>query len=150
LLCRTPHRRTRSAVQAARLRWRRLPGLSRSRKCKGSSLMLALPADTRPAKYCRRAEASVRNNMPLKGSAPPALALGSTRPPGLHRLQRRVDRPHLSDRGGPDSLLWFWSLAVNGPMTRSDRVATLEEGQGTVSEELGRLEGVGEAGRDRA
>ncbi len=26
-------------------------------------------ADTRPAKYCRRAEASVRNNMPLK--APP-------------------------------------------------------------------------------
>ena len=31
--------------------------------------MLALPADTRPAKYCRRAEASVRNNMALK--APP-------------------------------------------------------------------------------
>ena len=30
-------------------------------------------------------------------------------------------------RGGPDSLRWFWSLTVNGPMTRSDRVATLEE-----------------------
>ena len=30
-------------------------------------------------------------------------------------------------RGGPDSLRWFWSMAVNGPMTRSDRVATLEE-----------------------
>ena len=29
--------------------------------------------------------------------------------------------------GGPDSLRWFWSLTVNGPMTRSDRVATLEE-----------------------
>ena len=43
--------------------------------------------------------------------------------------------------GGPDSLRWFWSLTVNGPMTRSDRV-----GQGAVSEELGRLEGVGEAG----
>ena len=28
-------------------------------------------------------------------------------------------------RGGPDSLRWFWSLT--GPMTRSDRVATLEE-----------------------
>ena len=28
-------------------------------------------------------------------------------------------------RGGPDSLRWFWSLTVNGPMTRSDRVATL-------------------------
>ena len=30
-------------------------------------------------------------------------------------------------RGGLDSLRWFWSLTVNGPMTRSDRVATLEE-----------------------
>ena len=30
-------------------------------------------------------------------------------------------------RGGPDSLRWFWSLTVNGPMTRSGRVATLEE-----------------------
>ena len=30
-------------------------------------------------------------------------------------------------RGGPDSLRWFWSMTVNGPMTRSDRVATLEE-----------------------
>jgi hypothetical protein len=24
-------------------------------------------------------------------------------------------------------LRWFWSLIVNGPMTRSDRVATLED-----------------------
>ena len=30
-------------------------------------------------------------------------------------------------RGGPDSLRWFWSMTVNSPMTRSDRVATLEE-----------------------
>ncbi len=30
-------------------------------------------------------------------------------------------------RGGPDSLRWFWSLTVNGPMTRADREATLEE-----------------------
>ena len=30
-------------------------------------------------------------------------------------------------RGGPDNLRWFWSLTVVGPMTRSDRVATLEE-----------------------
>jgi hypothetical protein len=30
-------------------------------------------------------------------------------------------------RGGPKNLRWFWSLTVNGPMTRSDRVATLEE-----------------------
>ena len=28
---------------------------------------------------------------------------------------------------GPDNLRWFWSMTVNGPMTRSDRVATLEE-----------------------
>ena len=26
-------------------------------------------------------------------------------------------------RGGPDNLRWFWSLTVNGPMTRADRVA---------------------------
>jgi hypothetical protein len=30
-------------------------------------------------------------------------------------------------RGGPDSLRWFWSMSANGPMTRSDRAATLEE-----------------------
>jgi hypothetical protein len=30
-------------------------------------------------------------------------------------------------RGGPDDLRWFWSFALHGPMTRSDRVATLEE-----------------------
>jgi hypothetical protein len=28
-------------------------------------------------------------------------------------------------RGGPDSLRWFGSMNANGPMTRSDRVATL-------------------------
>ena len=27
----------------------------------------------------------------------------------------------------PDNLRWFWSINVNGPMTRSGRVATLEE-----------------------
>jgi hypothetical protein len=52
-------------------------------------------------------------------------------------------------RGGPDSLRWFWSVTVNGPMTRSDRVADVGGGQGAVSEELGCLEGVGEAGRGR-
>ena len=30
-------------------------------------------------------------------------------------------------RWGPDSLRWFWSLTVNGPMTRSGRVPTLQE-----------------------
>jgi hypothetical protein len=33
-------------------------------------------------------------------------------------------------RGGPDNLRWFWSMTVNGPMTRSDRVATLGCRQG--------------------
>src|SRR6185369_6718565 len=51
-------------------------------------------------------------------------------------------------RGGPDNLRWFWSMTVNGPMTRSDRVATLEEAKAQLSEELGRMEGVGEAGGD--
>jgi hypothetical protein len=30
-------------------------------------------------------------------------------------------------RGGPDNLRWFWSMNANGPMTRSGRVATLED-----------------------
>jgi hypothetical protein len=30
-------------------------------------------------------------------------------------------------RGGPNSLRWFWSFTVTGPLTRSDRVATLEQ-----------------------
>jgi hypothetical protein len=30
-------------------------------------------------------------------------------------------------RGGPDHLRWFWSLTVDPPMARADRVATLEE-----------------------
>ena len=42
-------------------------------------------------------------------------------------------------RGGPDCLRWFWSLTVSGPMTRSDKVATLDEAKA--------LEGVGKAGR---
>ena len=34
---------------------------------------------------------------------------------------------HLSTRGGPDNLRWFWSMTTTGPMALSDRVATLEE-----------------------
>jgi hypothetical protein len=30
-------------------------------------------------------------------------------------------------RGGPEHLRWFWSFAFQGPMTRADKVATLEE-----------------------
>ena len=52
-------------------------------------------------------------------------------------------------RGGPDNLRWFWSMTVNGPMTRSDRVAPLEEAK-AHSKVLGRLEGVGDVGRGAA
>jgi hypothetical protein len=31
-------------------------------------------------------------------------------------------------RGGPANLRWFWSMTVNGPMTRSNRVATPRRG----------------------
>ena len=37
-------------------------------------------------------------------------------------------------RGGPDTLRWFWLMTVNGPMTRSDRVATLEEASSVCSQ----------------
>ena len=30
-------------------------------------------------------------------------------------------------RGGPENMRWFWSMTVNGPMARADRVATLDE-----------------------
>jgi hypothetical protein len=30
-------------------------------------------------------------------------------------------------RGDPDNLRWFWSMTLGGPLTRADRVATLQE-----------------------
>jgi hypothetical protein len=36
-------------------------------------------------------------------------------------------------RGGPDHLRWFWSLTVNPPMARSDRVATLEDAKAQLA-----------------
>jgi hypothetical protein len=41
-------------------------------------------------------------------------------------------------RGGPDCLRWFWSLTVSGPMTRSDKVATLDEAKAHFNGTLGR------------
>ena len=49
-------------------------------------------------------------------------------------------------RGGPDHLRWFWSLTVDLRCALGKR-GDPGRGQGAVSEELGRLEGVGEAGR---
>ena len=46
-------------------------------------------------------------------------------------------------RGGPESLRWFWSMTVNGPMTRSDRVATLEEAKAQFQKSRDAWEGVG-------
>jgi len=34
-------------------------------------------------------------------------------------------------------LRWFWSLIVNGPMTRSDRVATLEDAKAQFQKSWG-------------
>jgi hypothetical protein len=42
---------------------------------------------------------------------------------------------------------WFWSMTVNGPMTRSDRVATLEEAKAQF-QKLGRLEGMDKVGEE--
>jgi hypothetical protein len=46
-------------------------------------------------------------------------------------------------RGGPDNLRWFWSMTVTGPMTRSDRVATLEEAKA----DFGKAGTLGRSGR---
>ena len=53
-------------------------------------------------------------------------------------------------RGGPDNLRWFWSLIVNGPMTRSDRVATLEDAKAQFQKSWDACEDLGEAGRGRS
>src|SRR5207342_1967563 len=90
--------------------------------------MSALPADTRLAKYCRRAGADVRNNMALK-LRPTGLGSGIDKDRPDYTVvtgEWEVGRVY-ETRGGPDNLRWFWSMTVNGPMTRSDRVATLEE-----------------------
>jgi hypothetical protein len=69
--------------------------------------------------------------MPLKLRRP-ASAPGSTRTTQTSTVycdEWDVGRIY-ETRGGPDSLRWFWSMTVNGPMTRSDRVATLGCRQG--------------------
>ena len=50
-------------------------------------------------------------------------------------------------RGGPESLRWFWSLTVNGPMTRADRVATLEEAKAQFQKSWDAWKTWSEAGR---
>src|SRR3954464_8920503 len=61
-------------------------------------------------------------------------------------------------RGGPDNLRWFWSMTVNGPMTRSDCVPTLEEARpscrsagtiGRLGRNLKRCRSVGCGGTER-
>src|SRR4051812_37024652 len=32
-------------------------------------------------------------------------------------------------RGGPDNLRWFWSLTINGPMTRADHGSRYRSGR---------------------
>ena len=51
-------------------------------------------------------------------------------------------------RGGPDRLRWFWSFTVTCPMTRSDRVSTLEEPRRAVRDRLAAMAGAGEAAGD--
>jgi hypothetical protein len=49
-------------------------------------------------------------------------------------------------RGGPDSLRWFWSERQWANDTIEPR-GDLGRGSGAISEELGQVDGVGEAGR---
>jgi hypothetical protein len=70
-----------------------------------------------------------QRNECLSSSARPASVPGSTRTDRTTpstAAEWDVGRIY-ETRGGPDNLRWFWSMTVNGPMTRSDRVATLEE-----------------------
>jgi hypothetical protein len=51
-------------------------------------------------------------------------------------------------RGGPENLRWFWSLTVQRSHDALGSRGDFGGGKGEVLEELGRLEGVGEAGRE--
>ena len=75
--------------------------------------------------------------------------LGLQRAPGLHRLLWRVGcRSHLRHpRRSRQSALVLVPNGQRSEDARGPRVATLEEAKAAVSEELGRLEGLGEAGR---
>jgi hypothetical protein len=57
------------------------------------------------------------------------------------------ERDVVYESRGPDSLRWFWSLTVNGPMTRADRVATLEEAKAQFQKSWDAWKAWGEAGR---
>ena len=61
-------------------------------------------------------------------------------PPGLHAYCNEWEGRIYQTRGGPDNLRWFWSMTVNPPMARSNKVATLEEAD---------LEGLGVVKRAR-
>jgi hypothetical protein len=69
--------------------------------------------------------------------APAGRLFGGTSPRGLHRLLRRIVGRIYENRGGPDDLRWFWSMTVNGPMTRSNRVATVEEAKAQFQQSWG-------------
>jgi hypothetical protein len=65
--------------------------------------------------------------MPLK-LRPIGLGSGIDKDRPDYGLRRRVRGGRIYEtRGGPESLRWFWSMTVIGPMTRSDPVATFEE-----------------------
>ena len=49
-------------------------------------------------------------------------------------------------RGGLANLRWFWSMTVNGPMTRSDRGRPWKRPKAQFQKGWGGLEGVGEPG----
>ena len=88
--------------------------------------------------------------MPLK-MRPTGLGSGIDKDrAGLHRLYRRVGgRPHLRNaRRSRQSALVLVDDRQRSDDTLGSR-GDLGGSQGAISEELGRLEGVGEAGRDR-
>ena len=78
----------------------------------------------RSARCLRRRRPKCRSQCARPVSAPGSTRTGRTTP--SYCGEWAVGRIYQT-RGGPDNLRWFWSLTVNGPMARADRVATLEE-----------------------
>ena len=95
---------------------------SQARRLRRHFFFLAVSAARRASHTGHKADGNTAGGVPSPGCRNPGIVPWTSVPwTYSHSIMGR------RARGGPDDLRWFWSMTVNGPMTRSDRVATPEE-----------------------
>ena len=81
-----------------------------------------------PAKWIGMRQGDGRNRALWERCMRPGAGCGLDRMMEIARDANQSFKEPLMDADhGPDHLRWFWSFTLHGPMTRSDRAATLEE-----------------------